>query len=243
MTLHQFVKISELLAQLEIDKVKLLAFYYHKIDGMREFGRDDISEWFADLSLPQPNIARLMKHIQKSRIFVRGKSKGLHKLHAVTLDELQLQYPGLHTRSEEVVSEETVLPQAIYENSRGFIESLAKQINASYEYNIYDGCAVLMRRLIEILLILTYERLNIDGDIRGSDGNYLMLEGIVSNAKSNPKLRLSRDTKEVLEEFRTLGNFSAHKIYYNCRRRDLQRLTTSYRATIEELLYKAGIRT
>ena len=242
MTLHQFVKISELLAQLEIDKVKLLAFYHHKIGGMREFGRDDILRWFSDLSLPQPNMTRLIKHIQKASIFIRGTSKGSHKLHAVTLDELQLQYPGLHTRSEEVVSEETILPKAIYENSRGFIESLAKQINASYEYNIYDGCAVLMRRLIEILLILTYEHLNIDGEIRGSDGNYLMLERIVSNAKSNSKLRLSRDAKEVLEEFRTLGNFSAHKIYYNCRRGDLQQLTASYRAIIEELLYKAGIR-
>ena len=234
---------SELLTQLEIDKVRLLAFYHHKIDGMREFGQDNILEWFADLNLPQPNMGRLMKRIQRSRVFVRGKAKGAHRLHAVMLDELQLQYPGLHTKSEEIVSEDTVLPQTIYENSRGFIESLAKQINASYEYNIYDGCAVLMRRLIEILLILTYEHLNIDGDIRGSDGNYLMLEGIVSNAKSNSKLRLSRDAKEVLEEFRTLGNFSAHKIYYNCRRGDLQRLTTSYRAIVEELLYKAGIRT
>jgi hypothetical protein len=208
----------------------------------KEFRQDDILQWFEQLHFPRPNISRLLGRIRSSRQFVKGSANGEFKLHALTLDELQAQFPGLRAESEEVVSTDTILPHSIYESTRGFIESLAKQINASYEYNIFDGCAVLMRRLLEVLLILAYEHLGIESDIQDSSGNYVTLEKIIANAKSNSKLRLSRDSKAVLEEFRQIGNFSAHKIYYNCRRTDLTRVTTSYRATIEELLYKAGIR-
>ncbi len=163
-------------------------------------------------------------------------------LHAITIDELQLKFPGIHSTCEEVVSEDTVLPSPIYLNTRGFIESLAKQINASFENNIYDGCAVLMRRLLEICIILSFENLKIDSEIRDGSGNYMPLEAIMSHAKSSSTLKLSRDTRAIMDDFRTLGNFSAHKIYYNCRRDDLKTVLKSYRAAIEELLYKAGIK-
>jgi hypothetical protein len=119
---------------------------------------------------------------------------------------------------------------------------LAKQINASYERNIFDGCAVLMRRLVEILMIHSYEHLNIADEIKDSSGNYQMLEAIIDKARSNNKLALSRNSKGCIEEFRKLGNFSAHKVYYNCTRAEIKPVILDYRALIEELLYKSGIR-
>jgi hypothetical protein len=53
---------------------------------------------------------------------------------------------------------------------------------------------------------------------------------------------LSKASKDVLDEFRVLGNFSAHKIIYNCRREEIKKVAREYRAAIEELLYKSGIR-
>ena len=96
---------------------------------------------------------------------------------------------------------------------------------------------------MEILLILSYEHLSIADEIKGADGNYRMLEKIIDNAKTNRKLSLSRNSKEIIEEFRILGNFSAHKIHYNCTRQDIKRVQQEYRALFEELLYKSGIRT
>jgi hypothetical protein len=242
LNLEEFARSVELVRLSELDRVRLLAFFYHKIYNKKEFRKDDILEWFQQLHFPSPNISRLLGRIRSSRHFVKGSANGEFKLHALTLDELQAQFPGLRADSEEVVSTDTILPYSIYESTRGFIESLAKQINASYEYNIFDGCAVLMRRLVEVLLILTYEHLGVESGIQDSSGNYVPLEKIIASAKSSNHLKLSRDSKAVLEEFRQIGNFSAHKIYYNCRRADLKRIATSYRATIEELLYKAGIR-
>jgi len=242
MNLKEFCRIANVLQVDELEKVRLLAFFYQKTSAQKEFSTSNIREWFEELDLPQLNNSRLLKKIRGSRAFIKGKGASSFKLHAAEFDGLQAEYPGIHVDSEDVASEDTILPLPLYENTRGFIESLAKQINASYEFNIFDGCAVLMRRLLEILLILTYEHLNIEAELQDTNDNYVSLEKIIANAKSNKKLKLSRDSKSVLGEFRALGNFSAHKIYYNCRRADLKKVASNYRATIEELLYKCGVR-
>jgi hypothetical protein len=140
-------------------------------------------------------------------------------------------------------SRPSILPPIDYEKTYGYIERLAQQVNACYEHNLFDGCAVLMRRLVEILLILSYRKLQIESAIKDSDGNYLMLERISADAKNNTKLDLSRNSKSSLDVFRELGNFSAHKIEYTCRREYIKERIQSYRALIAELLHKAGLRT
>jgi hypothetical protein len=242
MKLEEFARSVGLAAKTELEKVELVAYFFHKTEGKGEFARDDVSNWFNRLNLGNPNVTRLTQKMRESRRFVRGSTPQSFKLHAITLDELQQDHPGLRSESEDVESEDTILPRPVYESTRGFIESLSKQINASYEYNIYDGCAVLMRRLTEMLLILAYEHLGIEAEVQDAQGHYKPLEKIIENAKANSTLKLSRDSKVLVDEFRQLGNFSAHKIYYNCRRGDLRRITLQYRATIEELLYKAALR-
>src|SRR5690606_19553500 len=111
------------------------------------------------------------------------------------------------------------------------------------ENNIFDGCAVLMRRLLEICLILAYEKLAIEDEIKDSQGGYKLLNAIIDNAKLSKKLALSRNSKDSLEIFRSLGNFSAHKIYYNAHRKDVESRVLDYKALIEELFYKAELRT
>ncbi|MBV9505011.1 MAG: hypothetical protein JO323_08415 [Acidobacteriia bacterium] len=146
-------------------------------------------------------------------------------------------------RSQEVADDGTILPPVLYEKTgRGYIVSLAKQINSSYEHNIFDGCAVLMRRLEEVLLILSYEHVGIEAEIKDAkSGNYLMLEGVVKNAQGNAKLNLSRNGREWIDTFRALGNYSAHKITYQCRREYIREKIDAYRALVEELLHKSGI--
>jgi hypothetical protein len=100
-----------------------------------------------------------------------------------------------------------------------------------------------MRRLVEVLLILSYRELKIESEIKDASSAYLMLEGIIGNAKTNATLDLSRNSKSNLDLFRQLGNFSAHKIEYTCRREYIKPHIPEYRALIVELLHKAGLRT
>lgn len=240
--LMQYSKHVNLENMKEIDKFVYIGYFFMRSQPTTEFTIDDILDIFEELHFSRPNLSRLKKNIKASKEIVRGKSNDHHKLHAKTITRLDSEIPQLDNKSEEIVSEDTILPESLFVPSRGYIESLSRQINASYENNIFDGCAVLMRRLLEILLIQSYEHLSIEVEIKDTVGNYKMLNHIVANAKTNKQLGLSRNSKEVIEEFRVVGNFSAHKIFYNAKRKDISKIATDYRATIEELLYKSGIK-
>ena len=124
-----------------------------------------------------------------------------------------------------------------------YMKRLSQQVNASYESNLFDCTAVMMRRLLEVLLILTYQHNGIESEIMDISGKYyIRLDKIIKNAENNNHFSLSASTKKDMEVFKELGNFSAHKIWYNCTQQDIQNQALKYRALIEELLYKAGIK-
>lgn len=137
----------------------------------------------------------------------------------------------------------TVIPTQLFDDVPQYIRSLCKQINASYENNLYDCTAVIMRRLLEVLLVLSYQNCDLESEIMDKSGNrHVTLDKMIKNAEQNPKLSLSSNTKKDMSLFKYLGNYSAHKIWYNCTQKDIQPNITKYRVIIEELLYKAGLK-
>jgi hypothetical protein len=154
---------------------------------------------------------------------------------------MSIKFPFVEIASEEIHTNDTILPHSLIESTRGYIETLGKQINASYNNNIFDGCAVLMRRLLEILLIHSYEECGKLNEISENDG-LRNLSYIINYTTSNKPFRLAKESLETLDDFRQLGNFSAHKIQYNARRKDIENIKLKYRVTIEELLYTAKIK-
>ncbi len=99
-----------------------------------------------------------------------------------------------------------------------------------------------MRKLIEILLIHTYQYLELESVILQPNNKYKDLSHIIADAVSNNKIGLTKDTKDCLDVFRELGNFSAHKAFYNTKRHDIKNNAMAYRAAVEELLYKSGLK-
>ena len=243
MTIERFRDEANLAGLNEVGKVCHLAFYFLKKTKTKEFTAGDGVKWVTSLSYPKPNTSRLHDNLRSSRNTVRGARENTFRLHADFVKTLEAKFPQLSEKSQEVVEQGTILPEVEYQKTRGYIESLAKQINASYEHNLFDGCAVLMRRLLEILLILSYRHLKIESAIQDKNGNFQMLEAIINDAKTNSTLGLSRNGKNSLDTFRELGNFSAHKIEYTCRREYIAPHIQEYRALVTELLHKAGIRT
>ena len=135
----------------------------------------------------------------------------------------------------------TILPDALFSSLPANVQSLCKQINASYENNLFDCTAVIMRRLLESLLVLSYQKAGIESEI--TNGNYhVTLDKIIKNAEQNAVLALSSNTKKDMSLFKDLGNYSAHKIWYNCTQGDIKPHVLKYRAIIEELMYKAGLK-
>lgn len=137
----------------------------------------------------------------------------------------------------------TIIPNALFDGLSSNFQSLCKQINASYENNLYDCTAVLMRRLLESLLVLSYQKAGIESEIMDRNGNsHISLDGMIKNAAQNTSLALSANTKKDMSLFKDLGNYSAHKIWYNCTQQDIKPHLLKYRVVIEELMYKAGVR-
>jgi hypothetical protein len=243
MNLQDFAQRSVIVNKTELEKVLFLAYFYYQTEEKQEFSIPDISQWFSSLNFSQPNMSRLNTKLMKSKWFIKGNRKGLFRIQGKYLGDLQKSLSWVNEESEEIIFTGAILPESVFINTRGYIELIAKQINSSYEKNIFDGCAVLMRRLVEILLIHIYRKNNLEDLITNPEGQYKDLSVIIKDVKQNQKIGLSKGTKDCLDIFRLLGNFSAHKIEYNCRRDDIKKIAFEYRASIEELLYKAGIRT
>lgn len=242
MTLTEFLIRSDFSKQKEIRRVLLLAFYYLRQRDTPNFSTSEISEWMTTLGFARPNSARLKANLKKSKLFVTA-TKGNYRLHPAAVEALDTEFPELATKSEETISFDSIVPEDLLQKERAFLLSLIRQVNSAYENNIFDGCTVLMRRLLEILLILSYEEYGVESLIKDGSGHYKMLNPIIDDAKTNSTLSLSRNTKESLDTFRKLGNFSAHKIYYNAKKKSIDLVALDYRAAIEELLYKAKLRT
>lgn len=143
--------------------------------------------------------------------------------------------------SINVEQQGTILPDALFNSLPANVQSICKQINASYENNLFDCTAVIMRRLLESLLVLSYQKEGIENEI--TNGNHhVTLDKIIKNAEQNAVLKLSSNTKKDMPLFKDLGNYSAHKIWYNCTQGDIKPHVLKYRAIIEELMYKSGLK-
>jgi hypothetical protein len=134
-----------------------------------------------------------------------------------------------------------MLPFDLYEDIPRYIKLVADQINKSFHFGIYDGCAILMRRLIEMLLILTFKNFNVEGEILDSNADYLHLSQIIIKAESSRVIHLSRNAKEYLKLFRDKGDLSAHNPFYHALRQDLELVQHKFRLLVEELFDKAGV--
>jgi hypothetical protein len=146
-----------------------------------------------------------------------------------------------HKAPLEEVYTDDILPFEFYRGKRQNIESIADQINKAFFYGIYDGTAVLMRRLVEMLLILSFKEIGQEDRIKGSDGNYLQLSQIINEAIQNKALDLTRNAKDYLKPFKEKGDLSAHNPFHTSVKRDLELIQPKYRHLVQELFYKAGI--
>lgn len=144
---------------------------------------------------------------------------------------------------EQITQNETILPSYLFEDCPTYITKLYEQINSSYENYLFDCTAVMMRRLVEVLLVFTYRNHKIEDEIKNKEKtHHISLDKMINNAKDNTVIALSSSSSKDLAMFKDLGNFSAHRIYFNCSKKDIEPIIIKYRAIIEELLYKSGLR-
>jgi len=137
---------------------------------------------------------------------------------------------------------EPVLPVALFKGTRGYLEKVVAQINRCYEHTCYDACAVMIRRLVEILIIESFEHHKIEAKIKGPTGDFLYLQDLITITLAETSWNLGRNAKAGLSKLKTLGDKSAHNRRYNAQRTDVDAVIVDLRTVSEELLYISGLK-
>lgn len=244
MQLLKFMEAVDLSAKPEVERAKLLCFYHLKEDGVSAFTMSIITGWMEECNFSKPNASRLKEHLSKGKgkSFLTSKSvKGVLEFVPAVLQAMERDYGALWTDTVSIESHDELIEEAKFCGKRNFLDRLIQQINFTYGHNCYDACAVLMRRLFEVLLVLTYQNKGIETDITKPDGRHKMLEGIVKDAVQNKALGIPARIAKNFEAFREVGNNSAHSIAYTAGKLDIDNISRDYRVMMEDLYNRAGL--
>ena len=138
---------------------------------------------------------------------------------------------------------EHVLPFSLVRGTRGYIERVVNQMNGCYEKGWFDGCAVMMRRLIETLIIECFEKSGIADTIKDErTGEFLYLRDLIDRLLHEKSWNLCRITKQALPKLKNVGDQSAHSRRYNANREDIDKLANDFRVVCQELIYLAQLK-
>jgi len=188
---------------------------------------------------PKQNSSRLNSRLAADRRTSKA-TREAWKLHPKGRQELAADFDLLRSH-RPVKPSDSVLSRRLFQGTRGYIEKVVSQINASYDAGLYDCCAVMCRRLLETLLIELYEKHHRAHEIKGGDGQFLMFSGLLSVFEKDAHFHPGRNTSRGLKDFKTLGDLSAHNRRFNAGKDDIDRVRDGLRVAAEELLHIAGL--
>jgi hypothetical protein len=139
-------------------------------------------------------------------------------------------------------SGQSVVFVALIKGTRGYIERVAHQVNGCYENGWYDACAVMIRRLLETLIIETFEFHNIASKIKAGNGDFFFLSDLIRCTLAEQSWNLTRNSKTALPKLKDIGDKSAHSRRYHAVRKDLDKLLPEIRVVIQALIYLSGLK-
>jgi hypothetical protein len=231
----------ELIEWNHAEKITFFAWFLHSHRSQERFSATDIRSCYQELHLEQPSrigpfLASMESRKPKAAIRdIRG-----YYLTAPVRNEYQRKFGS--TVVDSTPKSERVLPQSVVTNTRSYIESVVQQANGSYEHHWFDACSVMIRKFVEILIIEVYETHKRTADIKDKNGDFLMLRDLITITMADSAWNLSRETKRVLPEVKSLGDRSAHNRRYIAKQADVDKVIPGLRVLADDLLHLANLK-
>lgn len=125
---------------------------------------------------------------------------------------------------------------SLVKGTRSYIERIVHQINGAYENGWYDACGVMIRRLVETLIIETFEAHTISPKIKNSQGDFFYLSDLIPLTINEASWNLGRNAKAALPKLKDIGDKSAHSRYFIAHREDIDRVASDLRVVVQALL-------
>ncbi|MEN0054528.1 MAG: hypothetical protein AAGC65_12725 [Mucilaginibacter sp.] len=212
--------------------------YYHTIVKKNEGALPgDISNYFDELKLIKySNIAQYLKLGSKK---VKGKlpkficQKSLYHLERSlrTMIDESLNMPKV------LIASNAFFPQEVFNNTRGYLQKLANQAARCYDNHLFDACAVMTRKLLEVLIIEAFERYGISDKVKNDKANFYYLSDLIDLFVKESIWNIGRNARNALPGLKKLGDLSAHNRRYMATETDINKSKDDLRIVLEELIH------
>ncbi len=235
MTLEEFIiRIDNFLSLKSSEQIPYFGYYILKYQNKESFTAKEIEKCFAETHItPYSNISAYLSKEKKAKHMLSHKNGGYILTRTV---ENQIS----NIIGEVKVNEPSgnLFPLELFNNTRTYLQKTAKQAILCYDYQTYDACLVMIRRLIETLIIELYERFEIKEQIQDTKGNYLFCSDLIDRLLSEKKLwTIGRNSVKALPDIKTKGDLSAHNRRFNATKTDIDTIKVGLRVVLEELVH------
>jgi hypothetical protein len=222
-------------------KIKFFGWYLHSLGRQERFTAADIRNCYDVLKLEKPSsIHPFLGQMEQRRPKEAIRDSRGYYLEKRVRDGLEAKHG--QTTADPTPKTERVLPHSVVKTTRGYIEKVVLQANGCYERQWFDACSVMIRKLVEILIIESYEATGKDADIKGSNGDFLMLRDLISRMLKDASWNLSRESKRFLPDIKSLGDRSAHNRRYIATKDDVDKVIPGLRVIADDLLHLANLK-
>lgn len=171
----------------------------------------------------------------------KSKIRNENKKHILFLFKTVIEPATTHVST--FVPTDDLFPLEIIRDTRGYIERIAEQACGSYDQGWYDAAAVMCRRLLETLIIETYEAHKLEHKIKNAaDGSYFYLGNLIISILGETAWTIGRNARKALPQLKDVGDQSAHSRRYLARKAGIDKLRREFRIVIEELLHLSNLK-
>lgn len=135
-----------------------------------------------------------------------------------------------------------ILPedQNLFSGKDKYLREITFEINRCFRNGAYNGCSVLIRRLLETLIIQSYEKKGLAATVQNqANGQYFKLEKLIDDLIATNPFGLSRNALGALPKLKRIGDWGAHNRNILIREQDIEGIKAEARLCFEELLKHA----
>ena len=213
--------------------IPIFAYYCQEVQGNDRFSAGEIAACFSSLALkPYSNIAAFLSRKSTGRDSIFLKQKVGYSLSRQEKERLAKE---LSMPVEIPVSNEFI-DISIVQGAPFYIMGITKQMAQCYECGLYDATLVLMRKLIETLIIETFERFGVDDSIKDANGDFLFLKNLIPKYLNSSKWNTSRNMDKNIDKVKKYGDLSAHNRRFQAKKSDIDDFKFELRQVVQEMV-------
>lgn len=153
-------------------------------------------------------------------------------LYSTTKEKIDIEVD----KSPSIEPTNSLFPQSIFLNTRGYLSDFGKEACSSYDFGLYNSCLFMLRKITETLIIELYESKGIQSKIRNANGDNLQLSELIKKVTNEPTWKLTKIVKENLPKIKLLADSSIHSKRFSAKKPDIDNIKTNVRITFEELV-------